>query len=132
MDYPNDFLVGDDYWNFLGGNGTFQELLKIFDEVGKAFKEQLQSKFKEIAAKKIDSYWSWIIFFYNIWGKNFMRDKIFYSLSFSDIQNVAQQELGRELTGDEIKKTAEQVSKSIHWYSIITDVLLFEFETEKT
>lgn len=61
-----------------------------------------------------------------------MRDKIFYSLSFSDIQNVAQQELGRELTGDEIKKTAEQVSKSIHWYSIITDVLLFEFETEKT
>ncbi len=56
MDYPNDFLVGDDYWNFIGGKGTFQELLKIFDEVGKEFKDQLQSKFKEIAAKKIDSY----------------------------------------------------------------------------
>jgi len=56
MDYPNDFLVGEDYWNFLGGKGTFPELLRIFDEVGKAFKEKLQKKFQEIAATKIDSY----------------------------------------------------------------------------
>ncbi len=56
MDYPNDFLVGEDYWNFLGGKGTFPELLRIFDEVGKAFKEKLQKKFQEIAATKINSY----------------------------------------------------------------------------
>jgi len=56
MDYPNDFLVGEDYWNFLGGKGTFPELLRIFDEVRKAFKEKLQKKFQEIAATKIDSY----------------------------------------------------------------------------
>ena len=56
MDTHNDFLVGDEYWNFLGGKNTFQELLTIFDEVGKNFKEKLNKKFKTIAQKKLDSY----------------------------------------------------------------------------
>ena len=56
MDAPNDFLVGDQYWDFIGGENTFPELLETFDEVGKAFKEQLKQKFKEIARDKIDSY----------------------------------------------------------------------------
>ena len=56
MNPPNDFLVGEEYWDFIGGKHTFSELLKTFDEVGKAFKEQLNKKFKEIAKKKIDSY----------------------------------------------------------------------------
>src|SRR3990172_11265223 len=41
MDHPNDFLIGEEYWDFLGGKNTFQELLKIFDEVGKKYKYQL-------------------------------------------------------------------------------------------
>lgn len=56
MDAPNDFLVGDEYWDFIGGINTFPELLKVFDEVGQAFKERLQKKFKEIAKEKLDSY----------------------------------------------------------------------------
>ena len=56
MDSPNDFLVGDEYWNFIGGENTFPELLKVFDEVGKEFKERLEQKFKEIAKEKLDSY----------------------------------------------------------------------------
>lgn len=56
MDAPNDFLVGDEYWDFIGGKNTFPELLETFDEVGKEFKEQLNLKFKEIAKNKIDSY----------------------------------------------------------------------------
>lgn len=56
MDPPNDFLVGDEYWDFIGGKNTFTELLDTFDEVGKEFKERLDKKFKEIAAKKLDSY----------------------------------------------------------------------------
>ena len=43
MDAPNDFLVGDEYWDFIGGEKTFSELLKVFDEVGKYFKEKLDS-----------------------------------------------------------------------------------------
>lgn len=56
MDSPNDFLVGDEYWNFIGGSNTFPELLKVFDEVGKKFKQRLELKFKEIAKEKLDSY----------------------------------------------------------------------------
>lgn len=56
MDAPNDFLVGDEYWDFIGGKETFPDLLKTFDEVGKEFKERLEKKFKEIAKEKMDSY----------------------------------------------------------------------------
>jgi len=56
MDPPNDFLVGDEYWDFLGGENTFSELLMTFDEVGKEYKERLKQKFREIADRKIDSY----------------------------------------------------------------------------
>lgn len=56
MDSPNDFLVGDEYWNFIGGKNTFPELLKVFDDVGKEFKEKLEIKFKQIAKEKLDSY----------------------------------------------------------------------------
>ena len=60
-----------------------------------------------------------------------MRNKVFYSLSFLDIQNVAEQELGRKLTPVEIDKVADAVSKRIAWYNIIADVLFFEIEDEE-
>ncbi|MFW6134666.1 MAG: TdeIII family type II restriction endonuclease [Elusimicrobiota bacterium] len=56
MDSHKDFLVGDEYWDFIGRENTFPELLKTFDEVGKDFKYQLDKKFKQIAKEKIDSY----------------------------------------------------------------------------
>ncbi|MCZ7622791.1 MAG: TdeIII family type II restriction endonuclease [Candidatus Kuenenia sp.] len=56
MDHPNDFLIGEEYWNLLGGNKTFQELLDVFDKVGKQFKAKLQEKFKQVAKDKLDSY----------------------------------------------------------------------------
>lgn len=56
MDAPNDFLVGEQYWNFIGGQNTFPELLDTFDDVGKVYKENLKQKFKEIARDMIDSY----------------------------------------------------------------------------
>jgi len=56
MDSPKDFLVGDEYWDFIGGEGTFQELLKTFDDVGKKYAEQLNQKFKDIAKEKLDSF----------------------------------------------------------------------------
>lgn len=56
MDHPNDFLIGQEYWDFIGGKNTFPELLKTFDKVGKEFKEKLNKKFKTIAKKKIDTY----------------------------------------------------------------------------
>ena len=56
MDHPNDFLIGDGYWDFIGGSDTFPQLLEEFDKVGKEFKDKLQRKFKKIAEEKIDNY----------------------------------------------------------------------------
>ena len=56
MDSPNDFLVGEQYWDFIGGKNTFPDLLSAFDEVGKEFKDRLNKKFKQIAEEKLDSY----------------------------------------------------------------------------
>lgn len=56
MDHPNDFLIGEEFWDFLGGENTFSDLLNVFNNVGKKFKEKLDLKFKEIAKEKIDSY----------------------------------------------------------------------------
>lgn len=54
MDYPNDFLIGEEYWNFLGGRNTFVELLKVFDFVGKNYKSKILAKIKQVAKEKID------------------------------------------------------------------------------
>jgi len=56
MDSPNDFLVGEQYWDFIGGKNTFTRLLETFDGIGKEYKEKLQEKFKKIASEKINSY----------------------------------------------------------------------------
>lgn len=52
----HDFLVGDEYWDFIGGKNTFIELLDVFNQVGQEFKEKLDKKFKDIAKEKLDSY----------------------------------------------------------------------------
>lgn len=56
MQHKTDFLVGEEYWDFIGGANTFPELLSVFDEVGKDYKERLTKKFQDIAKEKIDSY----------------------------------------------------------------------------
>ena len=53
MDPPNDFLVGEEYWNFLGGDNTYRELLKVFDLVGKKYKEKIREKIKQVEREKI-------------------------------------------------------------------------------
>lgn len=56
MDYPNDFLIGEEYWNLLGGRNTFQELLNVFDHVGKSYKEKISAKIQQVAKVKIETY----------------------------------------------------------------------------
>jgi hypothetical protein len=56
MNPPNDLLIGQEYWNFLGGKGTFNTLLKIFEEVGLMYKKRLKDKFQEIAKTKYENY----------------------------------------------------------------------------
>lgn len=53
LEMGKEFLVGKNYWDFLGGNDTFEQLLQLFDSVGKEFKEKIQEKIKQVAQEKI-------------------------------------------------------------------------------
>ncbi|MFH1583324.1 MAG: TdeIII family type II restriction endonuclease [Candidatus Falkowbacteria bacterium] len=54
FDKGNDFLIGKDFWDYIGGAGTFEDLIKIYEEVGEEIRPELEKKFKKIIATKID------------------------------------------------------------------------------
>lgn len=45
--------------------------------------------------------------------------KIIYSINIEDVQKVAEEELGRELTEKELKIVEDKVGDYIDWYSAI-------------
>lgn len=53
LEKGKEFLIGKEYWDFLGGNNTFEQLLGLFDIVGKKFKEKIQQKIKQVAKDKM-------------------------------------------------------------------------------
>ena len=53
LDEDKDLYVADKFWELLGGKGTYKEILDVFDEVGKEFKEKIQKEIKEVAEKKM-------------------------------------------------------------------------------
>lgn len=55
LDRGKEFLIGKEYWDFLGGENTFEELLVLFDDVGKKLKEKIQTKIHEVAMTKMVS-----------------------------------------------------------------------------
>jgi len=54
LDEEKELYVAEKFWKLLGGEGTYKEILDIFDEVGKEFKEKIQDKIKEVAEKKME------------------------------------------------------------------------------
>jgi hypothetical protein len=55
-----------------------------------------------------------------IYGGDIMdRERIIYSINVEDLQNVADQELARELTEDELKKVENKLGDYIDWYGSI-------------
>lgn len=55
LDRGKEFLIGKEYWDFLGGENTFEELLTLFDSVGKKFKEKIREKIQEVAREKMEN-----------------------------------------------------------------------------
>jgi hypothetical protein len=51
------------------------------------------------------------------------REKIIYSINIEDIQNVADQELVRELTEDELKIVENKLGDYIDWYGSIATAI---------
>lgn len=54
LEKGKEFLIGKEYWDFLGGDNTFENLLELFDSVGKKFKEKIQQKIKQVAKEKME------------------------------------------------------------------------------
>lgn len=53
-----------------------------------------------------------------------MQDEIIYSISIEDLQKVSEEELGRKLTPNEVKKITDDICERIPWYDNIADVIL--------
>ncbi len=49
FDKGNDFLIGKDFWDFLGGEGAYEELIEIYEQIGEEIRPVLDAKFKSIA-----------------------------------------------------------------------------------
>ena len=53
-----------------------------------------------------------------------MKDSdIFYSLTITDIQQVAEESLDRRLTEDEIETVIPRIEERITWFDVIDDVI---------
>jgi len=48
FDLGNDFLVGKSFWDYFGGDGTYEELIKIYEEVGEEIRPALEKKLKSL------------------------------------------------------------------------------------
>ncbi|MBW6534721.1 MAG: hypothetical protein K0B11_06910 [Mariniphaga sp.] len=53
-----------------------------------------------------------------------MKDKIIYSLNENDVQTVAEQEIGRRLSLEEINAIEDDVAENINWYEAIANAIL--------
>lgn len=51
------------------------------------------------------------------------RDRIIYSINVEDVQNVADQELDRELTDKEIEFIENRLGDYVDWYGAIASAI---------
>lgn len=58
-------------------------------------------------------------------------DTIIYSLNIEDLQTVASQEIGRELSENEIAEITNLLGDNINWYDAIADAISKMFRAEK-
>lgn len=47
---PNDLLVGEEFWNFLGGENTYDHLLYVFEIVGLKVQEEIAEKYLHVGS----------------------------------------------------------------------------------
>jgi hypothetical protein len=51
------------------------------------------------------------------------RDRIIYSINVEDLQNVAEQEIDRELTDKEIEFIENRLGDYLDWYGVIASAM---------
>jgi hypothetical protein len=56
------------------------------------------------------------------------KSKIIYSINIEDVQNVADQEIGRKLTEEELKIIEEKIGDSFDYYETIASLISAHIE----
>ncbi len=51
LDLNKELKVADEFWDFLGGEGAYEELLRIFERVGIELREEIDNYFKRFDKK---------------------------------------------------------------------------------
>lgn len=51
FDLKGNFLIGKDFWDFLGGKSAYEQLIEIFETIGKEIKPVLDKKFESLLRK---------------------------------------------------------------------------------
>lgn len=51
FDLPNEIKVAEEFWDFLGGKNTCEDLLQIFEDVGIELRSEIDAKFASFAPK---------------------------------------------------------------------------------
>jgi hypothetical protein len=54
FDKGGDFLIGNEFWDYLGGNGAYEQLIAIYETVGEEIRPELEKKFQKIIRTKIE------------------------------------------------------------------------------
>lgn len=62
--------------------------------------------------------------------ENPTNDTVIYSLNVEDVQNVAIEEIGRELSQIEIERIVDAIASNINWYDAIASAILTGVKTE--
>lgn len=47
FDLENEIMVADEFWNFLGGENTYEQLLNVFEAVGIELRPEIDARFQE-------------------------------------------------------------------------------------
>ncbi|HEX5152289.1 MAG TPA: hypothetical protein VFW07_12635 [Parafilimonas sp.] len=51
------------------------------------------------------------------------NNKIIYALTVTDIQTIANEELERDLSDNEIREVVRAIEEKINWYDVISDAI---------
>jgi len=46
FDLENEIMVAEEFWNFLGGENTYEQLLSVFEDVGIELRPEIDARFK--------------------------------------------------------------------------------------
>lgn len=52
LDLDNELKVGEEFWDFLGGQGTYQSLLDGFEKIGVELRPEIDDYFAKYSKKK--------------------------------------------------------------------------------